>query len=258
LNIYGAVDPAYVNLTSGDYIYITTNLLNSLYFGLQNDSSYYANELYDRVDERGGSFLILLIVSIATLILALLILFPILFQVNKTREEILSLFLDIPEKTVKGLYNKCETFISNLQVGEDDDMVSEVEEEELEKHQNEHEAQDFIPRRRRKRFKNSGRNQRAFFGKFLLVALVIEAYFVFTFVSANLLLSDISTLIPELNSTSAAEPFFSFANNAERQLLIDENFPVLGDSSVSIATNNIKAMYDLDSLILEVKNFHFV
>jgi len=81
--------------------------------------------------------------------------------------------------------------------------------------------------------------------------LVIEAYFLYTFISANQLLQDISTLIPELNATSVAEPFFSFANNAERQLFIDNTFAVLNSKPEDIATNNIKAMYDLDSLILE-------
>jgi hypothetical protein len=161
------------------------------------------------------------------------------------------LFLDIPEKTVKGLYNKCETFISNLQVGEDEDMVSEIDEEELDKQHNEHETQDFIPRRRRKRFKNSGRSQRAFFAKFLVVALVIEAYFIYTFVSANVLLGDISDLMPELNSTSVAESFFGFANNAERELFIDNTTNILTEDPAPIATTNIKLMYDLDSLILE-------
>jgi len=242
---------ANISPDNADYKYVTTNMLNGYYAALRQDSEFYAIELSDKVDERGGSFLILLIVSIVTLCLALLILFPILFQVNKTREEVLSLFLDIPEKTVKGLYNKCETFISNLQVGEDEDMVSEIDEEELDKQHNEHETQDFIPRRRRKRFKNSGRSQRAFFAKFLAIALIVEAYFIFTFVSANVLLGDISDLMPELNSTSVAEPFFSFANNAERQLFIDPTFLVLGIASNTIATNNIKLMYDLDSLILE-------
>ena len=55
--------------------------------------------------------MIILIVSIVSLVLAIIILFPILFKVYKTREEVLSLFLDIPEKTVKLLYTKCEIFL---------------------------------------------------------------------------------------------------------------------------------------------------
>ena len=49
------------------------------------------------------------------------ILFPVLIKVNKTREEVLSLFLDIPEKTVKSLYQKAETFLSSLQVEDEDE-----------------------------------------------------------------------------------------------------------------------------------------
>jgi len=238
---------------NSDYTYVTYNLLNDYYEGLTLSSQYYATELSDRVNSKSSPFLILLIASIIALVLALIILFPILFQVNKIREEVLSLFLDIPEKTVKGLYNKCETFISNLQVGEDEDMISEIDEEELDKNQDQHEAQDFIPRRRRKRFKNSGRSQRSFFVRAMGVALVLEAYFLYTFISSNILLGDISTLIPELNSTSVAESFFAFANNAERQLFIywKDDVQVLGVNAELVATDNIKAMYDLDSLILE-------
>jgi len=132
-------------------------------------------------------------------------------------------------------------------------MISEIDEEELDKNQDQHEAQDFIPRRRRKRFKNSGRSQRSFFVRAMGVALVLEAYFLYTFISSNILLGDISTLIPELNSTSVAESFFAFANNAERQLFIywKDDVQVLGVNAELVATDNIKAMYDLDSLILE-------
>jgi len=131
-------------------------------------------------------------------------------------------------------------------------MISEIDEEELDKNQDQHEAQDFIPRRRRKRFKNSGRSQRSFFVRAMGVALVLEAYFLYTFISSNILLGDISTLIPELNSTSVAESFFAFANNAERQLFINWTaVEILRIDAELVATNDIKAMYDLDSLILE-------
>ena len=54
----------------------------------------------------------------------------ILLGVTKVQENILALFLDIPDKTVKYLYNRTENFISSLQVGESDDMLSEIEEYE--------------------------------------------------------------------------------------------------------------------------------
>lgn len=37
-----------------------------------------------------------------------------MLSVNRNLEEILAMFLDLPDKTVKYLYNKSENFISNL------------------------------------------------------------------------------------------------------------------------------------------------
>ena len=250
-----SLDLADITVDNNDYFYVTYNLMNDYYLGLKASSEYYAVELFEKVNEKGGDFLILLLSSIASLILALLILFPILFQVNRTREKVISLFLDIPEKTVRGLYNKCETFISNLQVGEDEEMISEVDEDELEKQTEDNGAQDFIQRRRRKRFKNSGRNHRSLYLQIIGVALVLEAYFIYVYIGENLLLKNISTLMPELNSTSVAEAYFSFSNNAERQLFIDSTFPIINSDSYTVSKNNIEAVYNLDSLILEVNSF---
>jgi hypothetical protein len=50
----------------------------------------------------------LLVLSAISITVAMCILFPVLIKVNKTKEEVLSLFLDIPENTVKALYLKCE------------------------------------------------------------------------------------------------------------------------------------------------------
>ena len=50
--------------------------------------------------------------------------------VNKTKEEVLTLFLDIPENQIKLLYERCENFISNLQNGEEDEAASMGEPEQ--------------------------------------------------------------------------------------------------------------------------------
>ena len=42
------------------------------------------------------------------------LLFPVIRNVNTSREEVLCLFLDIPQKTVKVLRNKCEKYLASL------------------------------------------------------------------------------------------------------------------------------------------------
>jgi len=233
------------------YYYITYNLLNDYYVNCRLSSEYYAEELVSKVNSKNSSFLLLLLGSAITLVVALIILSPILYQVNKGNEEVLSLFLDIPEKTVKGLYNKCETFISNLQVGEEDDIVSEIDEDELERNRGEDNMDEFIPRKKKKKFKNSSRTPTSFFVAFFLMTILVEAYFLYNYITSSNLLNNIDTTIVELNSTSISESFYSFANNAERQLLIDSNIDILGVTSTSVVISNIRKMYALDSLILQ-------
>lgn len=210
------------NLTSltdsnTDLYFVLYNNFNDFYIGLRRSSELYTIELVDRTISKQHIFLILLLVSAGALVVALIVFFPVLQRVSKSREEVLRLFLDIPEKTVKGLYSKCENFISNLQVGEDDDMLSEIEDESFyEKAHEEAESGDFLARRKRKRFKNSGKNQKKLFLKLFIAACCIEAYFIADyFLSANLL-GHVNTVADEFNSTSAAEAFYSFASNAER------------------------------------------
>jgi len=250
-------DLAHIYDEDDDYYYVMNNMLNELYMGLEDSSNYYSIELNDKVSSKNTSFLLLLLGSIFALLLTILIAFPIFYQVNRSRLEILSLFLDIPEKTVKGLYNKCETFISNLQVGEEDEMISEIDDEELEKNQDDNNGQDFITRKKRKKFKNSAKGQKSFLIKFAIMAVFIEAYFFYNFFSSTSLLDDISTLTVEFNSTSKAESFYGFANNVERQLFLTNNSAkVLTLDNLDVAVSNIKQMYDLDSLILQLHSIN--
>jgi len=234
-----------------DYYFVTINMLNNLYMGLVDSSFYAAVELNEHIEQNDTSFLLLLISSIIVLILTLLLIFPIFYRINKLKEEILSLFLDIPEKTIRGLYTRCETFISNLQIGDDDEIISEIDEEAQEKNEDENQVPDFMIRKKRKRFKNSGRSHKTFFLQFGIVALLLESYFIYNFASSVSLLSDVTRLATEFNSTSFAEVFYAFASNAQRHLLLNDSLPILNMNPFQVASNNIKEMYDLDSSILQ-------
>lgn len=71
-------------------------------------------------------------------------------------------------------------------------------------------------RRKRKRYKNSAMSQKKFVISMLICILVIEAYFIFNYFMSDNLLSDMKSLIKEINSTSLAEPFYMFVDNALR------------------------------------------
>lgn len=201
--------------SQSDVYFVTSNLFNEYYLNLLLSSRYYVDALVDRTTQK-IAFTVFLIISAVSISLALVVLIPVLINVNKTKEVVLSLFLDIPEKTVKLLFTKCETFISNMQVGDDDDLMSEIDEDFMKKINEKDKKEDFGLKKKRKKFKNSGKGQRKFFIIMIIGGVVMEAYFIFTYVTSNQFVNNINTLINEINSTSMAEPFYSFANNAER------------------------------------------
>ena len=206
--------------SQSDVFFVTYNLFNDYYVNLKLASDLYVQALNDRTTLKKTTFMIFLIISAISIFVALIILIPVLMNVNKTKEKVLSIFLDIPEKTVKILFTKCETFISNLQVGDDDDLLSEIDEGFSTKKINEKDKkEEFGMKRKRKKFKNSGKGQRKFFIIMILGGIILEAYFVFSYVTSIQFLDNLNTMITEINATSVAESFYSFVNNVERYLI---------------------------------------
>ena len=103
-----------IKMSHPDIFYVQYNMFNDYYMALRHSSELFVIELTERTTSKEGTFMALLILSAISITVAMCILFPVLITVNKTKEEVLSLFLDIPETTVKVLYLKCEQFISSL------------------------------------------------------------------------------------------------------------------------------------------------
>ena len=237
-----------------DYYFITFNLLNDYYTALTNSSDMYATQLEYKAQDRKGALLVLLVVSGCSLLVIMAVLFYVLFSVIKAREEVLTLFLDISEKTIKGLYSKCENFVSNIQIGEEDELASNLDEDDfVEERKGETDMHEFVTRKKKRKFKNSGKGQQKLFLYFIVVALIIEAIFLYNFLSTDKILQNVSALTPEIKATIAATSFYSFVNNVLRQLLIDQTFPILNNSSpIQVVIDNTRDMYNLDTLINQV------
>lgn len=245
---------ANITRDNSDVFVVEYNLLNDFYTAMRTDVEYYILELIDRVSLRKTAILIILIVSAMIILISLVLFFPLLIGVHKASEEVLSLFLDIPEKTVKNLYTRCENFISTLQLGEDEEIMSEGADEDLEK-DDDNEETSLTPetfRRKRKKFKNTGQSRRQVFIRFVLGGLVLAGYFIFNFFIAEDLLSDMSAMIPEINVTSMSAGYSAFVENVERQLILDNTFKILSSEPMSVAVSNIQGIYELDAFLNQV------
>jgi len=248
-----------IDPSNSDYYYLTYNLLNDFYLALLESSELYTSQL---TSSHNSEVVLLILFILSALILSLLavLLFVALFNVNKTREAILCLFIEIPEKIVKGLYLRCENFIANLQIGDEDEIESDADEDEAFEKQNLNEDDsEIVPRKKKRKYKNSRGNNGYFFLYFLVIALAIEAFFIYNFLMAHNLFNTINVLTPEIQTTASADSFYSFVNNAQRQILIDDSVPILTVSSpVQTAEDNIKDMYNLDTQINKVSLKFFI
>lgn len=157
------------------------------------------------------------------------------------------MFLDIPDKTVKYLYNKSENFISNLQIGEEEEVLSEME--ELDKEEQEELNKTLKSKRKKKKFKNTNKDQRNYIFAFVIIILVLQSYFIFNYFMSDQLLANLNQMVPEINATARAESFFRLADNAQRSLYLNRNMTILNLDSYAVCKENINQLYALDSMI---------
>ena len=75
---------------------------------------YFVNYMIIKTNDKTDTFIQLLVVSAVSLILGMAILFPALNKVSSSQIEVLSLFLDIPDNTVKQLHSNCEIYLANI------------------------------------------------------------------------------------------------------------------------------------------------
>lgn len=81
--------------------------------------------LYERADKKNNLILILFLSSIATLLVTLAILLPVVSKVNQARMKVLLLFVDIPNFHVITLALKCENFLTSFHEEHNDEIESE-------------------------------------------------------------------------------------------------------------------------------------
>ena len=106
------------NETQDDIFFVMYNSFNDFLLGLTKSSKYLEEELYARASEKKNLLLILFITSICIVVLSIPILFPAVNSVNKTRERILLLFLEIPNNFIEEMGNRCEQFMMSFYTDE--------------------------------------------------------------------------------------------------------------------------------------------
>jgi hypothetical protein len=98
--------------TNDDLHFININIYNDLLEALRMTSEYYVKDLQGRAEGEFKNIIVLFLISATTLLVMLLVLFPVVRSVNSARLKILSLFVDIPYSIAITLAAKCQKFIN--------------------------------------------------------------------------------------------------------------------------------------------------
>jgi len=103
-----------------DVFFVMYNSFNDLLIAMLESSRMYVSELLDRVSQKNTLLLILFVASLVITCLSIPVLIPAIGSVNKTKDQVLSLFFEIPETFVAMLGIRCETFLASLNTQEAD------------------------------------------------------------------------------------------------------------------------------------------
>ncbi|CAD8125808.1 unnamed protein product [Paramecium sonneborni] len=234
-----------LTLDDEDATFITYNLHNGVIFQYRNETSQYSLGIQDISENNINIFFIFMIVAASSFFILLLILIILIIQINQIQEQILQLFMDIPEKTVKYLYNKSENFISNLQVGEEEEVSSDFSEEEQDEIKEL--SRTLKSKRKKKIFKNTNQSHRTQILVITFILFAFQGYFLLNYFLNQVTYNNIKQQIPELNVTARCGSYYRLVDNGERQLFLNREEPILLGDAYSVVMNNIQLNYDVDS-----------
>lgn len=196
--------------------FVMFNLFNDYYLKLQIFSDYFVMNMNYMIDKKKSLFLTLLILSVILVFFSIILLTPFVFKLNNFKDQILILFLDIPSKVLKKLLLKCENFLTTLQVGDEDEIMSERSGSSLISDDNGDNTVDgqntFKKRKKRKKSKKSTQGRKKMIFSMICFVTFFEIYFGMNYFLSDNLIGGLVPMVKEANDTSKAEAIFAFYN----------------------------------------------
>ena len=152
------------------------------------------------------------------------------------------------------LFSKCEGFVNQLQLKEEDDVLSNssLNQSEEEEFGSLAISRNPMSKRRKRKFKLQSKNTHKFILEFLLCITFLIGYFIVNYFVTNILSNNMPHFVKELNYTSQIEPQYYFLNNVYRIMILDGKFKILGKNSTETLKNLIPKLYDLNSEMQKV------
>ncbi|CAD8065320.1 unnamed protein product [Paramecium sonneborni] len=245
----------FISHMDSDVNFVVRNWLNNLQYSLKESLNNLIDNLIQKTMEKISIFVVLLVVSISTISIGLFLLIIALLSVSRSQSEIVSLFLDIPDKTIRYLYHKSENFLTNLQIGEDDDLMSEND-ENIDKEENAQLQKTLKSKRTKKKYKNANKEYKYFIYIITFILIVIQGYFILTYFLSGATVQNIHTLSGEFNLTARTEQFYRFSEICQRSLFYSRNMSILEKEPYDVIVDNQDELYSHNSYMQQLHSLN--
>lgn len=154
-------------------------------------ANFFVKELHDRTHAINEANKIVFYLSLGCVFTSVLMLIPVVHIVNKTKQRFLEVFLELDNNNIRKLSGKCEKYMnmvqdeSNEELNSNDDELEDMARGNNEEIEDEYAMQSGSRKSRRKKAKNTISNKRMFVIKFVIGMMIIEVYFLVTFIAQS-------------------------------------------------------------------------
>ncbi|CAD8069136.1 unnamed protein product [Paramecium sonneborni] len=244
---------SYFNYQDSDVFFLNYNLLNEMFNSLKQSQNYFIDNLIDNTSNKYTTILILLLISVSSITIGILLIVIVMRSVYKSQTEIIKLFLNLPDKTIRFLYRKCENFLSNLQIGEDGDLTSENDSNiDNQNQEDQQQLQNTLKTRRtKKKLKKNSIEKNYHIYAIIIAMILIQFYFILAFIFSSTLVSQIESLFSQFNLTLRSEQYFRFSEITQKSLFNSRNMTIMNTDPYDYVMQNIDELFDHNSFFLE-------
>ena len=253
-----------ITYARSEVYFVLYNSMNDYFLILKNNFSTLMTDMAS-MNEQIFTIAVIFLATSISIICSLSLMNTFFFQkAYKIKVQILSVFLEIPQKTAKFLYSKCENFLVNISSGDGDDfMFNDFENTEDMKNQNSNlnetnatNNSDFFGKTMKKKFKNHEKKYIGFFLRLVLVVLTIVGYYLIDFFTGKIYTDKLTTLMKEFNAAFFCESYFALVVNIEKLMFFDEKMPVLKEQSYNYLRDNYEKVYEIEASIMKEHAFN--
>ncbi|CAK91286.1 unnamed protein product (macronuclear) [Paramecium tetraurelia] len=233
-----------------DFFYFIYNSLNYIIWNGRIAETYYWSYLQTLVDTIINSEILYFLLHTCMLFSLTILILLFLNQIQKETNQIVQSLLFLKESSIKEQVGNCENFLVILQsedLEDKDNLQIENEENKKEKKN--------VQNKKIKKFKYSGSQLSKQFVKTVLIFILFQLFYIYTFTDSKIVSDEYNQLMPIINQTSIVESYYRLGDNFIRELFFNPNISILNTPDNKAAVfGYLELLYNLNADLVEINN----